>query len=72
MSVSETTPSPPYHLAQRRLSFIVTVNYATSNSTTTATADYTAISDVLAFAPGETTKQVNVTISTPPRAKALR
>jgi len=52
--------------------FTVTVNYATSNDTATAPGDYTASSGTLTFASGETSKQVNVTTSTPPRAKALR
>jgi large repetitive protein len=42
----------------------VTVNYATANSTATAGSDYTAVpSTTLTFAPGETIKTVNVTVS---------
>ncbi len=40
----------------------VTVNYATSNGTATAGADYTAASGTLTFAPGETQKTVAVVI----------
>ena len=38
----------------------VTVNYATSNGTATAGADYTAATGTLTFAAGETTKTVSV------------
>jgi VCBS repeat-containing protein len=41
----------------------VTVNYATSNGSATAGSDYTAASGTLTFAPGETSKQVEVTIA---------
>jgi uncharacterized repeat protein (TIGR01451 family) len=40
----------------------VTVNYATSDGTATAGADYTAVSGTLTFAPGETTKTINVPV----------
>ena len=40
----------------------VTVNYATTDGTATAGADYTATSGTLTFAPGETEKSVAVTI----------
>ena len=41
----------------------VTVNYATSNGTATAGADYTAISaTTLTFSPGQTTKTFNVAV----------
>ena len=40
----------------------VTVDYATSDGTATAGADYTATSGTLTFAAGETTKTVNVPI----------
>jgi subtilisin-like proprotein convertase family protein len=39
-----------------------TVNYATSNGTATAGSDYVATSGTLAFAAGETSKTVNVTL----------
>jgi Calx-beta domain/Right handed beta helix region len=42
----------------------VTVDFATADGTATAPGDYTATSGVLTFAPGETTKNVPVTIST--------
>ena len=42
----------------------VTVGYSTANGTATAPSDYTAISQgLLTFAPGETTKQVNVIVN---------
>jgi uncharacterized repeat protein (TIGR01451 family) len=42
----------------------VTVNYATADGTATAPSDYTAISSTpLTFAPGETTKTVNVLVN---------
>src|SRR5205807_607517 len=40
----------------------VTVNYATADGTATAGSDYTATSGTLAFAPGETSKTVAVTV----------
>ena len=40
----------------------VTVNYATADGTALAGADYTAVSGVLTFAPGETTKTIAVPI----------
>ena len=40
----------------------VTVNYATSNGTATAGADYTSTSGTLTFAPGVTSQTVNVSI----------
>ncbi len=40
----------------------VTVNYATSNGTATAGSDYTAASGSITFAPGETSKTINVAI----------
>ena len=40
----------------------VTVNYATSNGTATAGADYTATSGTLTFTPGQTTKTFNVAV----------
>ena len=40
----------------------VTVDYATSNGTATAGADYTATSGKLTFDPGETEQTVNVTV----------
>jgi large repetitive protein len=41
----------------------VDVDYATSDGTATAGADYTATSGTLVFAPGETAKQVDVTVT---------
>ena len=42
----------------------VTVGYSTANGTATAPSDYTAIPQgLLTFAPGETTKQVNVIVN---------
>jgi Calx-beta domain len=43
------------------LAFTVTVNYATSNGTATAPADYSATSGSLTFTPGETSKNLNIT-----------
>jgi hypothetical protein len=40
----------------------VTVDYSTANGTATAGADYTAVNGTLTFAPGETTKTINVPI----------
>ncbi|WP_168188951.1 retention module-containing protein [Thiomicrorhabdus sediminis] len=41
----------------------VTVSYTTADGTATAGLDYTAVSGVLTFAPGETVKQIAVPIS---------
>jgi uncharacterized repeat protein (TIGR01451 family) len=41
----------------------VTVDYSTANGTATAGADYSAVSGTLTFAPGETTKTINVPIT---------
>ena len=41
----------------------VTVNYATANGTATAGSDYVAGSGTLTFAPGDTTKTINVTVN---------
>ena len=46
----------------RAASGTVTVDYATSDVTATAGADYTAASGVLTFAPGETQKTVSVAV----------
>lgn len=40
----------------------VTVDYATANGSATAGQDYTAVSDTLSFAPGETSKNISITI----------
>jgi len=40
----------------------ITVNYATSNGNATAGSDYTAVSGMLTFNPGNTTKTFNITI----------
>ncbi|NEQ23451.1 MAG: hypothetical protein F6K28_30715, partial [Microcoleus sp. SIO2G3] len=40
----------------------VSVNYATANGTATAGSDYTATSNTLSFAPGETSKTISVPI----------
>jgi hypothetical protein len=40
----------------------VTVRYATANGAATAGSDYVATSGTLTFAPGETSKTVNVTV----------
>jgi Calx-beta domain-containing protein len=45
------------------LPFTTTVNYATANDTATAGSDYVAASGTLTFAPGETSKVVNVTVN---------
>ena len=41
----------------------ITVDYATSNGTATAPADYTAASGTLTFAPGETSQTVIVPLA---------
>jgi chitinase len=41
----------------------VTVSYATANGTATAGSDYTAVSGVLVFLPGEVTKTISVPIA---------
>lgn len=47
----------------RAAAFSITVNYATSDGTATTGSDYTANSGTLTFAPGETSKTINVAIS---------
>ena len=42
----------------------VTVDFTTADGTAAAPGDYTATSGVLTFAPGETAKNIPVTIST--------
>ncbi len=42
---------------------IVTVNYATANGTATAPSDYQAKSDLLSFAPGETSKTITILVN---------
>ena len=42
---------------------VVTVNYATHDSSATAGEDYEATSGTLTFAPGETTKTISVVIN---------
>ena len=42
---------------------IVTVNYATANGTATAGSDYIAASGTLTFAPGVSTRPINVTVN---------
>src|SRR5690606_37729154 len=41
----------------------VLVSYSTANATATAGSDYTATSGVLTFAPGETSKTINVAVT---------
>jgi hypothetical protein len=42
---------------------VVNVNWATANGTATAPTDYPAASGIVTFAPGETTKDVSVTVN---------
>src|SRR5690606_18410754 len=41
----------------------VSVNYASNNGTATAGSDYTAVSGILTFAPGQTTQTITVPIT---------
>ena len=52
-----TVALTPAHLCQT-----VTVNYATANGSATAGSDYTATSNTLSFAPGETVKTITVNV----------
>ena len=53
-----TVALTPAHLCQA-----VTVNYATANGSALAGSDYTATSNSLSFAPGETVKTITVNVS---------
>lgn len=48
----------------------VTVNYATSNGTATASSDYTAASGTLTFNPGETSKNISIVLLNDPLDEA--
>ena len=72
MSVADVTVDEGAGVATLRVSLslasgkTVTVNYATSDGTATAPGDYTAASGTLTFTPGDTFKDVEVTISDDP------
>ena len=62
-SIMQIQLLPLRFLYQHASGKTVTVNYATSDGTATAGADYTAISaTTLTFAAGQTSKTFNVTI----------
>ena len=72
LSVANATAAEPDAGQSATLDFVVTLNraasgtvtvdYATSDGTATAGADYTAASGTLSFQPGETSKTVTVTV----------
>ena len=71
LSVANATVTEPGAGATASLDFVVSLNpastavsvdYATSNGTATAGADYTATSGTLSFQSGETTKTVSVPV----------
>ena len=72
LSVADATAAEPEAGQSATLDFVVTLNratsgtvtvdYATSDGTATAGADYTAASGTLSFAAGETSKTVSVTV----------
>ena len=72
LSVTNATAAEPDAGQSATLDFVVTLNraasgtvtvdYATSDGTATAGADYTAASGTLSFAAGETSKTVSVTV----------
>ena len=63
-ALSESTTPATFTVTLSTASTLtVTVDYATSNGTATAGADYTAVNGTLTFAPGETTKTINVTVT---------
>ena len=72
LSVADATVAEPGEGLSATLDFVVTlshaasaavsVDYATSNGTATAGADYTATTGTLSFAAGETTKMVSVSV----------
>jgi Calx-beta domain-containing protein len=62
-SVDEPTPTATINVTRTLgTAGVASVDYATSNGTATAGADYTAVSGTLTFAVGETTKSFSVPI----------
>jgi uncharacterized protein (TIGR03437 family) len=62
-ALSESTSPATFTVTLSTTSTLtVTVDYSTANGTATAGADYTAVSGTLTFAPGETTKTINVPV----------
>jgi hypothetical protein len=62
-SVSESAANATFTVTLSTASTLtVTVNYSTADGTATAGADYQSTSGTLTFAPGETTKSINVPI----------